>query len=99
MANDIAEQLTRIGHKAELLATRYQTLRQSNAALRQRIEELEEGLRERDRKLEQQAIELEYLKVSSAIAPTSETTEQVRARISNLVREIDACVDDLMRDI
>lgn len=99
MAKDFAEQLSRIGHKAELLVTRYSTLKEHNAQLRKQVLELQAALRARDALIEKQNIELEHLHVSSALAPDAATAREARATIAELVREIDACVADLMKDI
>ena len=99
MAKDFAEQLNRIGHKAELLVTRYSTLKEHNIQLRKQLVELQAALRARDALIEKQAIELEHLRISSALAPDTATARQARTTITELVREIDACIADLMKDV
>lgn len=99
MAKDFAEQLSRIGHKAELLVTRYATLREDNEKLRRQLTELKAELKARDALIDRQRIELEHLKISSAIAPDTATAREARATLTELVRDIDACVADLMKDI
>ena len=99
MAKDLAEQLSRIGHKAELLVTRYATLREDNEKLRRQLTELKAELKARDALIDRQRIELEHLKISSAIAPDTATAREARATLTELVRDIDACVADLMKDI
>lgn len=99
MAKDFAEQTSRIGNKAELLFTRYSMLKEENARMREQLIELQATLRARDTEIERQRLELEHLRVSSAIAPDSATAREARATIAELVREIDACVADLMKDI
>lgn len=99
MATDLAEQLNRLGHKAELLTTRYATLRSQNEELREELRQMQAALIAKDREIEKLKVELEFIKVSSAIAPDSAAARKARATISELVREIDACVADLMRDI
>lgn len=99
MAKDLAEQLGRIGHKAELLLTRYTMLAGQNETLKARVQELEAALSARDAVIERQNIELEHLRVSSALAPDTATARETRTMLSELVREIDACVADLMKDV
>lgn len=99
MAKDLSEQLSRLGHKAELLTTRFATLKSDNAALRERILDLQaenRALKTQNERLQQ---EVEFLRMSGAIAPDSASARDVEALISDLVREIDACVADLMKDI
>lgn len=99
MAKDFAEQLSRIGHKAELLVTRYSTLKEHNAQLRHEVLELQAALRAREGLIEKQRIELEHLRISSAIAPDTATAREARATLAELVREIDVCIADLMKDV
>ena len=99
MAKDFAEQLSRIGHKAELLVTRYSTLKEHNARLRQQVLELQATLRAHEALIEKQRIELEHLRMSSAIAPDTATAREARATLAELVREIDVCIADLMKDV
>lgn len=99
MAKDLSEQLSRLGRKAELLVTRFATLKSENQTLRAEIEELKAQNKALQAQNEKQGLELEYLKISGAIAPTSEEAHKARAILSNLVREIDACVDQLIREV
>ena len=99
MAKDLGEQLTRIGHKAELLVTRQQMLLKQNADLRQQLDDCRSQVIALQGQLQKANMELEHLRISSALSPDSKTVAETRAFISNLVREIDACVADLMKDI
>ena len=99
MAKDFAEQLSRIGHKAELLVTRYSTLKEHNTQLRKQLVELQAALRARDAVIEKQNLELEHLRISSALAPDTATAREARATLIELVREIDVCIADLMKDV
>lgn len=99
MAKDLSEQLTRVGHKAELLVTRYGTLKDENRELRARLQDLERELSQSRAKIERLETEVEHFRISSAFAPDSRTASEARAIISQLVREIDACVADLMKDV
>lgn len=99
MAKDFAEQVARIGRKAELLATRLQMVEKRNAALAAQLAELEERHRRTLTELERSRAELEFLRMGSVMAADKATKAKAKALISDLVREIDACVDDLTRDI
>lgn len=99
MAKDLSDQLSRLGHKAELLATRYATLRAENERLRNEIMDLQSTVKALETSNEKLRLEVEHLQISSAIAPDGESVRQTRVVISNLVREIDACIADLMGDV
>ena len=73
MATELSEQLTRPGHKAELLVTRYSTLRADNDRLREEVLELQAQLTASRARIEKLEIELESLRLSSAIAPDTES--------------------------
>ena len=99
MAKDLAEQLARLGHKSELLVTRFATLRRRNEELGQELEELRATLRARDAQIERLQLEREHLRVSAAVAATPEDVRRARTLVSELVRDIDLCIADLTRDI
>ncbi len=99
MATDLSEQLSRLGHKCELLVTRFATLKQENAELRSQLEEMRTENDTLNKQNEQLNNELHFLKISGAIAPSTKSAKEARAVLSDLVREIDACVADLMKDI
>lgn len=99
MAKDLAEQLTRLGHKCELLLTRYTLLRSRNAELRRENERLAAAVKARDALIERLELERENLRVSAVVATTPAEVTRTRAMLAELVRDIDACIADLTRDI
>lgn len=99
MANDLTEQLTRIGHKAELLTTRYGMLVQELRRLRADLAERDARILALQADLEHSRLEAEHLRLAANVAPTVQSLQQSRAFVADLVREIDACVDDLIRDV
>lgn len=99
MAKDFAEQLTRLGHKSELLVTRYESLRRRNLELSRELEELRAALRARDTQIERLLLEQEHLRVSAVVAATPDDVKRARALVAELVRDIDVCIADLTRDI
>lgn len=99
MAKELSEQLNRLGHKAELLVTRFGTLRDDNQRLQQQVEDLAALLSAEQAKNARLAEELRFLRMSSVIATNNDDARQLRTLLSNLVREIDTCVADLMKDI
>ncbi len=99
MANDLTEQLTRIGHKAELLTTRYGMLVQEMRRLKEKLSESEARILALTGELERSRLEAEHLRLAANVSPTPQSLLESRAFVANLVREIDACVDDLIRDV
>ena len=96
MASDLAEQLERISDKSRLLLIRFGELQKRNAALTSELQDMRATLVARDAEIEKLRLELEYLRIATNIAPDSKSKEAVYATISDLVREIDRCITDLM---
>ncbi len=95
MASDLQQTLERLNRKALNLTERYQSVLHDKQVAELRIAELEtmvETLRNRVQTLERQ---VEYLSVVTTAFPTKEEAERSRARLSELVREIDKCISDL----
>lgn len=95
MASDLETTLTRLAEKSRFLTERFKVVtRQRDEALAA-VEGLQKEVRDRDRQLQRMRAELEYLKVSSALAPTAESVTATRAMIRDLITEIDRCIADL----
>lgn len=95
MAFDLESTLDRIGEKSRFLTERFKVVsRQRDEAL-STIAELQKQVRDREKQLQLMKAELEYLKVSSTIAPTAETVTATRVMIRELISEIDKCISDL----
>lgn len=99
MANDLSEQLKRIGHKAELLTTRYGMLVDELRRTKEALAEREARILALTAELEQSRLETEHLRLAANVAPTPQSLLESRAFVADLVREIDACIDDLIRDV
>ena len=95
MAFDIETTLTRLSEKSRFLTERFKVVsRQRDKALEE-VATLQKELRDRDRQLQLMRSELEYLKVSSSLAPTAESVTATRAMIRDLISEIDRCITEL----
>lgn len=95
MTFDLESTLDRIGEKSRFLTERFKVVsRQRDEALAT-IAELQKQVRDREKQLQLMKAELEYLKVSSTIAPTAETVTATRVMIRELISEIDKCISDL----
>ena len=99
MATELTEQLTRLGHKAELLVTRYDSLQSDVRRLRDEVVELKSELAAANATIEKLKVDNEYLRVSSALAPDTGSAIKTREILSGLVWEIDACVADLKKEL
>lgn len=95
MASELELSLQRISEKSRILVERFRVVRQEKQAALERVAELE-ALLDKERKENQTLrMQAEFLTVSSAIAPDSESLEKARAIVANLMREVDRCIADL----
>ncbi len=99
MAEELAEQLARLGHKTELIVMRFEGLRRRNREMSAELEELRAQLKVRDAQIERLLMEKEHLRVSAAVAATPDDVRRARVLVAELVRDIDVCIADLTRDI
>lgn len=95
MASDIESTLKRLSEKSRFLTERFKVVSQERDEAQTQVSELQKALAERDRKMQRMGVELEYLKVSSAISPTAETVEATRAILRGLIADIDRCIAEL----
>lgn len=95
MAIDLAEQLSRINGKAQLLLIRYNALRGKVESLTSENQELRAVILAREAEIEKLKTEMEYLRIASTVDPDRKTKESVYTMLSDIVREIDRCVADL----
>jgi predicted RNase H-like nuclease (RuvC/YqgF family) len=95
MANELQDTLTRLGEKSRFLTERYRVVVQQRDTALSTVQELTKTLRQRDKEVEELKMKLNYLTVSSSIAPDKASLEQTTAIISSLVRDIDRCIADL----
>lgn len=95
MARGIQEQTQRLKQKLELLFAKYDLIFKQKTELEIRVTELESQLAdlERDSRRQQETIQL--LISARAVAPTRNELESSRAILSNLVREVNKCINDL----
>lgn len=96
MAVNLQQQLERVSAKALLVLEKYRMLNDEKSALESENERLKADLLSRDRELEQLRQKVEYQRIASTLVPDRADLEQTRALITNLVRDIDRCIADLM---
>lgn len=95
MAGDLQKRLDSLTNKAQLLLKRYAMLEEENAAMKQKINELEAILSRQNRELTDKNRQIEQLQVMGVLAPTREDIEKSRAFLTGLVRDIDKCINEL----
>ena len=95
MAVDLQKRLDSLTNKAQLLLKRYAMLEEENAAMKQKINELEATLSRQNRELTDKNRQIEQLQVMGVLAPTREDIEKSRAFLTGLVRDIDKCINEL----
>lgn len=95
MASDLQQTLLRISRKAESLTERYNALRQAKKEADETIDRLEKKLLSQDDQIRILKSRIEYLTVVTTAIPNRQDVERSRARISELVREIDKCITEL----
>lgn len=95
MVSDTDSILTRLSEKSRFLTERFKVVSAQKDEACQRVTQLEKDLHDRDRTIQLLRSELEYLKVSSVLAPTAESVTATRAIIRDLISEIDRCIADL----
>ena len=99
MATDFSEQIVRLEHKTELLLTRYESLVRINRELQERVQELQQALAAVEAERQKMRTQIEYLQGSSAIAADDDAAVRARDILSDLVREIDACIAEIVKDV
>ena len=96
MAVDLQQQLDRVSAKARLVLEKYRILSDEKERLESENERLKADLLSRDRELERLRQEVEYQKMATTIVPDRGDLSRTRAMISDLVRDIDRCIAELM---
>lgn len=85
----------RIAQKSRFLVARYTTLAAELNRAQARIAALEAEKMAREKELEQLRARVEYLSVSSALAPDAEDMESTRELLTALLKQVDSCLADL----
>ncbi len=95
MAADLQQRIENIKSKASLMVERYELLVKAKKAAQLRVTELEAEVEHLRREIAERDRQIEYLKVASILSPDHRDVEATRAVISELVREIDKCINQL----
>lgn len=95
MAADLQQRIENIKSKASLMVERYELLVKAKKAAQLRVTELEAEVERLKREIADRDRQIEYLKVASILSPDHKDVEATRAVLSELVREIDKCINQL----
>ena len=95
MASDLASIITRLGEKSRFITERYKVVLQERDEAREEIDRLRQEIKDCERRIEVMRTELEYLKVSSVLAPSAESVNATRALLKELISEIELCLKEL----
>lgn len=95
MALELRDTLSRLSEKSKFLTQRYVRVAQERDQALEKAESLQKELEERNKEIQTLKMQLEYLSVVSTIVPTRDALDATRAKIADLVRDIDRCIADL----
>ena len=95
MAGKLQQRIDKIEAKGALLAERFVMLRQAKRQADEQIADMEATIAGLHRTIEDLNRQIEYLKVATVLTPDHRDVEETRAILSELVREIDKCINKL----
>lgn len=95
MAGNLQQRLESIKAKAKIITERYRKVEAEKRAAEMQIAELQATVRHQHAQLQQAMLKIEQLQVVTTLVPKRENVEQTRVILSELVREIDKCINDL----
>lgn len=95
MAGNLQQRLESIKAKAEIITQRYKKVEEQKRAAELQIAELQDTIRRQHKELQNAMLRIEQLQVVNTVVPKREDVEQTRVILSELVREIDKCINDL----
>lgn len=95
MAGNLQQRIDKIEAKGALLAERFAHISEAKRKADERIAELDATISSLRREIADLSRQIEYLKVASVLTPDHRDVEETRAMLSELVREIDKCINYL----
>lgn len=98
MARSLLEILESSGSHADALIARLKALRDENAQLRARVEDLGTRLAEATAERDKALKDVEYLTLSHRLADTPEALVNARREVARLIRVVDRCITLLKDD-
>lgn len=95
MAGNLQQRIDKIEAKGALLAERFTLIRDAKRQADGQIAELNATIAGLHRDIADLTRQVEFLKVASVLTPDHRDVEETRAMLSELVREIDKCINQL----
>ena len=95
MAGELQAQIERLKHKASLFQTRYAVLMGQNLEAQATIREQKSTIGRLQQEIAELKQQLEFMRVTTVLAPSRDDIEATRATLTQLVREINKCIKDL----
>lgn len=95
MAGNLQQRIDKIEAKGALLAERFALMRDAKRKADGQIAELNATIAGLRREIDDLNRRVEYLKVASVLTPDHRDVEETRAMLTELVREIDKCINQL----
>lgn len=95
MAGNLQQRIDKIEAKGALLAERFAMLRDAKHQAEVKISDMEATIAGLNHTIDDLKRQIEYLKVASVLTPDHHDVEDTRAKLSELVREIDKCINQL----
>jgi len=97
MAGEIQDRIVRLKHKFELVSSQYALIIKKKQELELKINALEAEIEILRKSNARQQETIELLHAARAVAPNRQELEQSRLILTNLVREVNKCINDLIQ--
>lgn len=98
MSANISDILDRLGGNISLLCEKYALIQQERDNAREECQTLKEQIDELKGKLQQANTQIEFLRISHKIAPTGDDVLRARILITELVKKVDKCIEQIRND-
>lgn len=95
MARSLGTRLSSLEDKGRILAASFARMLEAKNRAEERTEQLLRQVEEQSREIADLRRQVEYMKIATTLAPSAEALDTSRRVLSELVREIDKCINDL----
>lgn len=91
----LQDRLSALNGKSQLLVEKFHAVYKQKLEAEQRALGLEAEIRKLKQQIQQMNTQIEYLQVVSTISPSRDDLDKTKKILSDLVREINKCINDL----